>query len=136
MTTEESKKFLAVIKVAYPTAYKDIDRDSAVATVNMWQRDFPNVPLNIMSMAFDSFRKKSKFPPTVADMYEELKNLHYIAIQDVLSSRDDKIQAVGKYIMKHTETFAEGTASLGSYDAVGKLGGAVDMMMLEGDTDV
>jgi hypothetical protein len=132
MTTEESKKFLALIKVAYPTAYKDIDRDSAMATVNMWQRDFPTVPFNIMGMAFDSFRKKSKFPPTVADMYEELKNLHYIAIQDVLSSRDEKIKAVGKYIMQHTEEFANGVESLSTYGAIQGLG-ENDLKMLGGD---
>jgi hypothetical protein len=132
MTKEESKKFLALIKVAYPTAYKDIDRDSAMATVNMWQRDFPTVPFNIMGMAFDSFRKKSKFPPTVADMYEELRGLHYIAIQDVLSSRDEKIRAVGKYIMQHTEEFANGVESLSTYGAVAMLG-EKNINMLEGD---
>ena len=35
MTREESIKLLALIKVAYPTAYKDMDNASKQATVNI-----------------------------------------------------------------------------------------------------
>ena len=82
MTREESIKLLALIKVAYPTAYKDMDKESKLATVNMWQMSFPTVPYVIMEMAFERFRRKSKYPPTVAEMVEELRDLHYCAIGD------------------------------------------------------
>ena len=82
MTREESIKLLALIKVAYPTAYKDMDKESKLATVNMWQMSFPTVPYVIMEMAFERFRRKSKYPPTVAEMVEELHGLYYCAIVD------------------------------------------------------
>ena len=82
MTREESIKLLALIKVAYPTAYKDMDNASKQATVNMWQTTFPDVPYQIMEMAFNRFRMASKFPPTVAEMCEELTHLHWKAIED------------------------------------------------------
>lgn len=80
MTREECIKLLALIKVAYPTAYKDMDRETKLATVNMWQMSFPSVPFVIMEMAFDRFRRKSKYPPTVAEMIEELQGLYYASM--------------------------------------------------------
>ena len=86
MNREESIKLLALIKVAYPTAYKDMDNASKQATVNMWHTTFPNVPYQIMEMAFNRFRMASKFPPTVAEMCEELKHLHWQAIEEAMQA--------------------------------------------------
>lgn len=135
MTIEESKKFMALIKVAYPTSYKDVDRDFAIATIKMWQTTFPTVPFPIMEMAFDHFRKKSKFPPTVADICAELKSLYHTAIEDVLTSNNKQIQSVGEYIMEHTRAFTEGFEYQGiNYNAVLKLSEEnKNTKMIEGD---
>ncbi|MBO7240205.1 MAG: hypothetical protein J6V23_06960 [Bacteroidaceae bacterium] len=133
MTVEETKKLLALIKVAYPTAYKDMDRDFAVATINMWQTTFPTVPFSIMEMAFDRYRKKSKFAPTIAEMCEEIKDLYYVAVEDVLTSKDKQIRSVGQYIMEHTKAFTDGIGTL-NYGAVARLEGK-NIKMLEGDGD-
>ena len=61
MTVEESIKLLALIKLAYPNSYKDIDKDTQLVTVKMWQCAFDTLPLAIMEMALDHFVKKSKF---------------------------------------------------------------------------
>lgn len=134
MTIEESKKFLALIKVAYPSAYKDIDRDSALATVNMWQRDFPSVPFDIMGMAFDRFRKKSKFPPTVADIYEELSGLYHSAVEYALSTDNQQTKDAGIYIMKHTRAFTGGIGQMINHSAIAQLMDSDEKrMMIEGD---
>lgn len=77
MNKQEAIQLLALIKVAYPTAYKDMDQASKLATVNMWAGSFPDVPYPIMEQAFNHFRMKSKFPPTVAEMVEELRGIYY-----------------------------------------------------------
>lgn len=84
MNKQEATKLLALIKVAYPTAYRDIDKATATATVNMWQMSFPDVPYPIMEQAFNHFRMVSKFPPTVAEMVEELKNIYNQAVEGAL----------------------------------------------------
>ena len=108
MNREESIKLLALIKVAYPTAYKDMDNASKQATVNMWQTTFPNVPYPIMEMAFNHFRLASKFPPTVAEMCEELKHLHWQAIEGAMQAsvfgRKEDIHTY-EWIMEHTEAY-------------------------------
>jgi hypothetical protein len=80
MDKGEAAKLLSLIKLSYPTAYRDIDRETANATVNMWQMSFPDVPYPIMEQAFNHYRMASKFPPTVAEMVEELRHLHYQAM--------------------------------------------------------
>lgn len=84
MNKQEAIKLLALIKVAYPTAYKDMDQASKQATVNMWAGSFPDVPYPIMEQAFNHFRMVSKFPPTVAEMVEELKQVHYQALEGAM----------------------------------------------------
>lgn len=112
MNREESIKLLALIKVAYPTAYKDMDKETKLATVNMWQSTFHSVPYQIMVMAFERFRMASKFPPTVADMAEELVNVHYQALEGAMESHSlgdkDSIDLYRK-IMRITEPYKSGS---------------------------
>lgn len=111
MNREESIKLLALIKVAYPTAYKDMDNASKQATVNMWHSTFTDMPYPIMEMAFNHFRLKSKFPPTVAEMAEELKGLYYEALQGAMyaksfGSEEDMICC--QRIMQYTDAYKSG----------------------------
>lgn len=107
MTVEESIKLLALIKLAYPNSYKDIDKDTQLATVNMWQRNFNTVPFAIMELALDHFVKVSKFPPTIADICDELKSIHFEALENVLTLEDGERRELNKRIMEHTKQFNE-----------------------------
>ena len=106
MTREDSIKLLALIKVAYPSSYKDMDSASLEATVNMWRTSFPDVPYVIMEMAFNGFRMKSKFPPTVADFCEELKGLYWTACSKARDPfiTEDTVKRC-EFIMDHTDRF-------------------------------
>ena len=88
MNRQEAIQLLALIKVAYPTAYKDMDQASKQATVNMWASSFPDMPYPIMEQAFNHFRMKSKYPPTVAEMVEELKGIYYHATECAMMQKN------------------------------------------------
>lgn len=105
MNREETLKFLAVVKVAYPMAYKDMDKDSKLATVHMWQATFTDIPYVVMSMALEHFRKVSTFPPTVADMYRELRDLHYTAIGKAMSAENQQAKDQYCLLMQYTDRF-------------------------------
>ena len=109
MNKEEATKFLALIKIAYPKAYRNMDSDSIKATIVMWQNTFADVPYAIMEMALDHFRKTSEFEPTVASMYKELKGLYYTALEDVMISKNEYRIKLGKYIMQQTSRFKDDT---------------------------
>ena len=93
MNKQEAIRLLALIKVAYPTAYKDMDQASKQATVNMWHMSFSDVPYPIMEQAFNHFRMVSKFPPTVAEMVEELKGIYYAIAADNLVLAEEEWKA-------------------------------------------
>ena len=108
MNRTEAAKLLALIKVEYPSTYRDMDDRTKMATVTMWQSTFPNVPYAVMEMAFDHFRRVSKFAPTIADMYDELKGLHYRALEDVMNTDDEKVREIAKRIMQYTDQYKYG----------------------------
>ena len=132
MTVEESIKLLALIKLAYPNSYKDIDKDTQLATVNMWQRNFNSVPFGIMEMALDHFVKKSKFPPTISDICEELKSIHYEALQNVWTLEDGDERNINKFIMKQTECFIERNDHRITYNNTRNLLPGVNQPLIEG----
>ena len=132
MTLEESIKLLALIKLAYPNSYKDIDKNTQLATVNMWQRNFDSVPFNIMEMALDHFVKNSKFPPTIADVCEELRSIHFEALQNVLTLDDSEERKINKYIMKQTECFIERNDHRITHNKTQNLLNGVNQLSIEG----
>ena len=118
MNKQEAVKLLALIKIAYPTAYRDMDDASKKATVNMWQMSFPDMPYPIMEQAFSHFRMVSKFPPTVAEMVDELKRIHYQALEQANVYRNlGKGEAVKQcmLVMSMTAKY-KNTYNLGSLD--------------------
>ena len=115
MNKQEAAKLLSLIKLSYPSSYRDIDRGTANATVNMWQMSFPDVPYAIMEQAFNHFRMVSKFPPTVAEMVEELKGIYNQAVEGALIHKGlGNQEAVDKYRMVMAYT--------GRYRNAGELG--------------
>lgn len=112
MNKTEATKLLALIKIAYPTAYRDMDDASKVATVNMWQMSFPDVPYPIMEQAFNHFRMTSKFPPTVAEMVLELRHIYNQAVEGALIHRSmDYEEGVRQFraIMQYTSRYKDDT---------------------------
>lgn len=112
MNREESIKLLALIEVAYPTAYRGMDKEIKLATVNMWQTTFPSVPYQIMEMAFNRFRMTSKFPPTVAEMAEELVNVHYQALEGAMEAYalgDKDSSIIYSEVMRITRPYKDGS---------------------------
>ena len=132
MTVEESIKLLALIKLAYPNSYKDIDKDTQLATVNMWQRNFNSVPFAIMELALDHFVKASKFPPTIADICDELKSLHYEALENLLTLNAGEQRNLNKCIMEHTKGFTERNDHRISYNKIQNLLNGVNQPLIEG----
>lgn len=81
MDKMDAAKLLTLIQLSYPASYRNMDDDWKVATINMWENSFRDVPYSIMEQALNSFRFKSKFPPTVAEIVEELRSIHYKALE-------------------------------------------------------
>lgn len=132
MTLEESAKLLAMIKLAYPNSYKGIDNETTLATVNMWYRAFKSTPYGIIEMALDHFVKGSKFPPTIADMIDELKKMHSEATVNVLSLPAGDERKVNQYIMAHTAPYTERNDTIIRCGNIGNLLKGESQPLIEG----
>ena len=131
MTKQEAAKLLSLIKLSYPTAYRDIDKETANATVMMWASSFPDVPYVIMEQAFNHFRMVSKFPPTVAEMVEELRSIYFKAVEGALvhkSHGNEEMVNQFREIMAYTSQYKDD-------DSLGGLNAASLPKMLGGNSN-
>lgn len=130
MNNQEATQLLALIKLSYPTAYRDMDDISKKATVKMWASSFPDVPYSIMEQAFSHYRMTSKFPPTVAEMVEELKSIHNIAMERALLCKSmGNEDGVKQYqaIMSYTHVYKDMDNFWGRFDTFPMIGGGQDV---------
>lgn len=132
MTLEESAKLLAMIKLAYPNSYKGIDNETTLATVNMWHRTFKATPYGIIEIALDHFVKGSKFPPTIADMIEELRDMHGEATINVLTLPAGDERKANQYIVAYTAPFLERNDCIIQYGNIGNLLKGESQPLIEG----
>ena len=106
MTEKEAIKLLALINLFYPNTYRDVDDETLAATVAVWHETFADIPYPIMEMAIDHFRKVSKFAPTFADVYDELKWVYNAALEEqffaLQFTKDQETIRRCEYIMRHT----------------------------------
>ena len=140
MNKQEAAKLLSLIKLSYPTAYRDIDKETANATVTMWQMSFPDVPYPIMEQAFNHFRMASKFPPTVAEMVEELRKIYNQAVEGALVRKSmGELEAVAQYrlVMAYTARFkdTDNLVGLNMGSIIGRIGGESDVQRLGASRD-
>ena len=108
MNKQEAAKLLSLIKLSYPAAYRDIDKETANATVNMWAMSFPDVPYPIMEQAFNHYRMLNKFPPTVAEIVAELKDIYHQALEGALVNKglgNEEMVQQFKAIMAYTSRY-------------------------------
>lgn len=74
MNSSETKMVLATLKVAYPSFYRDMNREELTAAVNLWQRIFAEDDYNLVSaavLALISSRVEG-YPPTPGAVKEKI----------------------------------------------------------------
>lgn len=110
MNDQEAAKLLSLVKLSYPQSYRDMDRESAAATVRMWAASFESVPYAIMERAFDRYRMRSQYPPTVAELARELGRLYFCAEDAAFAHRalgNESMVRQLRGVMACTESFAK-----------------------------
>ncbi|MBE6591423.1 MAG: hypothetical protein E7646_05225 [Ruminococcaceae bacterium] len=105
MNREETVKLLMLIKLAYPFAYKDFDKEAKLLCVELWQRVFKKTPFSLVRLALENFIRASKNPPTLAEICEELDKIHCEARLKCIAY--PKAEGYGMYrsIMEKTEGY-------------------------------
>lgn len=75
----ETSMIMAILKVAYPLWYKDLQKEDAIATVSLWAELFADDPVVEVAAAVKALiaTKKTAYPPTIGDVKEKLIALRF-----------------------------------------------------------
>ena len=77
MTKEETVAIIAMIKVAYPHYYKDINDDKERKPLyTLWYNQFQDLPYELVLQAVNAYIAYGKYPPTIADIAEQLQSTY------------------------------------------------------------
>ena len=72
MTKQEALSILIILKTAYPTFYKDYNKNDINSAVDLWATMFADDPAHIVTEAVKSLICTLKYPPTIADVKEKI----------------------------------------------------------------
>ena len=92
MTVEESAKVLAILKAAYPNHYRDMTKEQATGTINVWASQFVNIPVFVVMLAVNKHISSIKFPPTVSEVKDKIKSLYYETQETLRLHRDGYLE--------------------------------------------
>lgn len=78
MTREETLAIMSVLKAAYPTYYKGLNRNDAEAVVSLWTEMFKDEPAQVVAVAVKAhIASDSKgFPPHIGAIKDAIAKLH------------------------------------------------------------
>ncbi|MBO5909360.1 MAG: hypothetical protein J6Q67_06270 [Clostridia bacterium] len=79
MTRDETIKQLSILKAAYPNFYKDMSRDTANGTINIWASQFAKYPANVVMIAVNKLISLNTFPPSINEVKEKIRGLYWEA---------------------------------------------------------
>jgi len=75
MTRDETKQLLDILKLSYPTYYKNMDFNQAKETLDFYYGFFDEYDAVIVVQALRNYIKENKFPPTIAGLTEQINLL-------------------------------------------------------------
>mgnify|MGYP003303821670 CR=1 FL=1 len=75
MDREQAIKILKILKTAYPKFYADMNKQEAEDTINLWIDMFRHENVNLVVLAVKNLINTFKWPPTIADVKEEMYKL-------------------------------------------------------------
>ena len=69
---EEILKLIKILKISYPSYFRELQDDEIVLMTQLWERKFKNYSLDQVSNAIDNLTSKSKFMPSISEVLSEI----------------------------------------------------------------
>lgn len=91
MTREETIRVLAILKAAYPNAYRGMSRDEAIGMISVWQTQFSAYPADTVLLAVNKLISSSVFPPTIAEVKAKMRALYWEILALVREDIDNRV---------------------------------------------
>lgn len=108
MTFEQAAELLAIMKAAFPNAYKGMSLKDAETVCKMWATQFSQIEGNLVMLAVKRLIKTCTFAPSIAEVRNELKNIYEEAkgalmFQNLESLYSEEMLRKLKYIVAKLE---------------------------------
>lgn len=75
MQRDEIVSILTILKTAYPNSYKNMTKEDAENTINLWSVMFQNDDSKVVAIAVKELINTLQFPPTIADIKNKILEL-------------------------------------------------------------
>lgn len=85
MTSDETLAMLSILAAAYPNFYKKMSPEETEGVTLVWSVQFADVPADIVYMALQKAIGSCKFPPSIKEVKDKIRELHWEAY-DVVSA--------------------------------------------------
>lgn len=105
MTKQETTMILGVLKTSYPNFYKDMDKRQMLDTIELWSEMFVNEDLEIVKVAVKCLINTLRFPPTIADIKDEIYKLKNNQQEDIMVLYSKLKKAISNGIYGASEEF-------------------------------
>lgn len=81
MTKTEANQVLAILKAAYPNSYRNMTKEEAIGTINVWATQFINIPVEVVLVAVNKLISTNTFPPSIGEVKAKIRSLYWEAWQ-------------------------------------------------------
>ena len=75
MTKDDTAVILGILKINYPSFYKDMTKKDMYNVLDLWSEMFIDDDLNLVKLAVKELIQTLKFPPTIADIKQKMYDL-------------------------------------------------------------
>lgn len=75
MNEIETTAIFTILKTAYPNSFKDMTRQTAEATISLWQQMFADTPIEKVKIAITMHIANSKWLPTIAEIKDYIAKM-------------------------------------------------------------
>lgn len=96
---------LGILKTAYPSFYKEMSTEEAEKTIELWRDMFKNENFEIVIIAVKNLINTFKYPPTIADVKEQIYKLQNADVDDTMELFNLLKKAIGNGIYGSVQEF-------------------------------
>lgn len=96
MNKEEILKLIKILKISYPSYFRELQDDEIVLMTQLWERKFKNYSLDQVSNAIDNLTSKSKYMPSISEILSEIIQMSTPQLNPY-SEWENVLKAVRKY---------------------------------------
>lgn len=98
MTKEEILLLIKLLKVSYPSYFKELGKEDISLMVQVWERKFSKYTISQVSEAIDNLTSKCKYMPSISEILNEIIHINTPQLKlNPYREWENVIKAIRKY---------------------------------------